>query len=175
MSQHLFCSRDLGFIFEQEPYVCGRAKEILITRVKNFFMHNIKEAFHAAEEIKPERAVVFGTADSASGGEQAVLLSESTMAPDEVSLIREKVRKAVFDRRDLTLGVIESFAVGEILKTTSGKVRRHQDKIKVQTWSPETIVMTTNLQKRIEARIEALIWPSARFRPPRTCADNARL
>jgi len=116
---------DLGFTLDNELYVHGRLKEMLIVRGRNFYPQDIEEAIaNADESIEPNGVAVFG---KAAMGEAFVVVAE---------IRRNAVHKldaaAVFSR--IENEVAASFGISPydiilttpmgIPRTTSGKLQR---------------------------------------------------
>ena len=120
---------DLGFVHDGELYVCGRKKEMLIVHGRNYYAHDIEAIVSGVAHVKPGRAVVFSVEDAGSGSEEAVVLleTEQSSASDHRALQRA-VKAAVFDRMELTVRSVVVVAPGSLVKTTSGKLSRTQNK-----------------------------------------------
>ena len=55
-----YFSGDLGFRWDEEYYVIGRRKDIIIVAGKNLYPEDVEDALHAVPGIVPGRVVVFG-------------------------------------------------------------------------------------------------------------------
>lgn len=120
-------SGDMGFIFEDELYITGRLKEMLIIRGKNYYPNDLEQA------VKEEHPILknsVGTAFSITENfmEQLVMVFE---LPDEI--IHEDVQyQDIMFKMNEIIGkrfLLQCFDIllvkeGEIPKTTSGKVSR---------------------------------------------------
>lgn len=120
---------DLGFVHEGELFVCGRKKEMLIVHGRNYYAHDIEAIVSSIAHVKPGRAVVFSVEDTGSGSEEAVVLleTEQSTSTDHRALQRA-VKAAIFDRMELTVRSVVVVAPGSLVKTTSGKLSRAQNK-----------------------------------------------
>lgn len=120
---------DLGFFNDGELFVCGRRKELLIVHGRNYYAHDIEAIVSNVEYVKPGRAVVFSVEDEKSGSEEAVVLVETEGSePAKHRDLRRAVKAAIFDRLELTVRSVIIVAPGALVKTTSGKLSRAQNK-----------------------------------------------
>ncbi len=120
-----FRTGDTGFLHQGELFVCGRLKEMLIVHGRNYYATDIEEIASLVPGVKPGRAVAFALFNPGTASEEAVLLAESERVdPAEQAALRQAVRDAVFDRLELTLKTVEILPLGQIIKTTSGKISR---------------------------------------------------
>ena len=120
---------DTGFLQDGELYVCGRIKELLIVHGRNIYAHDVEAVAAAVPGIKPGRAVVFGIHDPLTASEEAILLAETDagFAGDHAELGRA-MRNAVFDRLELAVKKVRILPPGTLVKTTSGKISRKDNK-----------------------------------------------
>jgi fatty-acyl-CoA synthase len=119
---------DLGFLHEGELYVCGRRKEMLIVHGRNHYAGDIEEVLASTPGVKPGRAVVFAVFDPTSASEEAVALVEAGAPDADPAALKRAVKKAVYDRLELTLRTVAILPAGQLIKTTSGKVSRDENR-----------------------------------------------
>ncbi len=121
---------DLGFVFEGEVFVTGRLKDLIILRGRNIYPQDLEEsAFSSHPMIRPGRAVAFAAPDppGGNGDERIVVMMELGAKKASPRLLDEVVsaaRSRVQHDHEITCDVLLVAPPGEILKTTSGKVRR---------------------------------------------------
>ncbi len=123
---------DLGFVWGGEVFVTGRLKDLIILRGRNIYPQDLEEsAFSAHPAIRPGRAVAFAAPDpgAAGGGEREriVVMMEIGAKKASSQLLDEVVlatRSRVQRDHEISCDVLLVAPPGEILKTTSGKVRR---------------------------------------------------
>ncbi len=124
-----YATGDSGFILDGELYICGRLKEILIVHGRNYYATDIENIVSAIPGVKPGRAVCFGLYDAGSASEEAVLLAESEIEdPEMLEKLRQSIRETVFNRLELTVRKIEILPLSQIVKTTSGKISREDNR-----------------------------------------------
>jgi acyl-CoA synthetase (AMP-forming)/AMP-acid ligase II len=120
---------DIGFFYEGELYICGRHKETLIVHGRNYYANDIEHSLNEVRGVKPGRAVAFALFDQMTQSEEAIALVET----DPLNLVepielRRAAKKAVYDRLELTLRSVEILAPDTLVKTTSGKLSRHENR-----------------------------------------------
>ncbi|MCC2654981.1 MAG: hypothetical protein K0Q76_89 [Panacagrimonas sp.] len=128
LSGHWYRTGDLGFIDDGELFVTGRIKDVLVVHGRNYYAHDIEAIVGAVPGIKPGRAVVFAVENPEVGSEDAICVAESTAAHDERGALQRAVKQAVFDRLGLTLRTVAPVEPGWIVKTTSGKMSRAENR-----------------------------------------------
>ncbi|MCI0680612.1 MAG: thioester reductase domain-containing protein [Gemmataceae bacterium] len=132
---------DLGFLHDGEVFVCGRLKDTIIVRGKNFYPQDIEAAVEQfCPDSRPASTVAFAVADEAgadhagadhaganhAGAESAVVLIEVRPRgplPDLDLLARE-----IHARTFLEAPVIALVRTGSLARTSSGKIARGECK-----------------------------------------------
>jgi acyl-CoA synthetase (AMP-forming)/AMP-acid ligase II/acyl carrier protein len=116
---------DLGFVHNDELFITGRLKELIIVRGINYYPQDIEQTVQSCHPaLRPGYGAVFSMA--ADGPEQIVILQElervarNSPADDIIEIIRQ----AVAEWHELQIGAILLLRPGQILKTSSGKIRR---------------------------------------------------
>jgi acyl-CoA synthetase (AMP-forming)/AMP-acid ligase II len=130
---------DRGFIHQGNLYICGRYKDLIIIRGKNYDPAPIEESLDGILGVRTGCTVAFGETDADLGTERLVVLvefpeSKSPASPENlISVIREKIL------RDHQLSVSEVVLLkpGALPRTSSGKKQRHQAK---QLWRQNALV-----------------------------------
>jgi hypothetical protein len=127
---------DLGFIAAGELFICGRSKDLIIVRGRNFFPQDLEAAAVAAGggALRPGCAAAFvsgGGGGGAGGGggldaARLVLVVEVRAGVDAAQLpaLAAAVRDAVKVDFSLQPSAVALLAPGAVRKTTSGKVAR---------------------------------------------------
>jgi acyl-CoA synthetase (AMP-forming)/AMP-acid ligase II len=134
---------DLGMLSEGELYVTGRKKDLIIVRGRNFYAHDIEHLVAGVEGLKPGRAVAFGVYRDESGTEEAVVVAEAAdYAELEDKALRRRsveVKQRIKAALDLDLYSVKLVAPGWLVKTTSGKISRSENKQKYLAPQPQAV------------------------------------
>ncbi|WP_372368614.1 condensation domain-containing protein [Candidatus Uabimicrobium sp. HlEnr_7] len=117
---------DLGFIYEDEIFVVGRCKELMIFQGRNVYPQDIEEAArYAHESIRPGGLSAFAT-DNNEQEELVVFVEirEAKIDKEQAEKIANQVKIGIQSNCQLVCHTVVIGKVGLVLKTTSGKVRR---------------------------------------------------
>lgn len=114
---------DLGFIDNNEVFIVGRLKEVIIVNGKNVFAHDVEAALSKISGLKPGRSVAFSRYVEALGSEQIVIVSEFDGVAERTTLISQ-INNSVIDEIGVPCGDIRIVEPGWLIKTTSGKISR---------------------------------------------------
>jgi natural product biosynthesis luciferase-like monooxygenase protein/amino acid adenylation domain-containing protein/non-ribosomal peptide synthase protein (TIGR01720 family) len=118
---------DLGFLRDQQLYITGRLKELIIIRGRNYYPSDIEQA---VEQTNDALRIGCGAAFSidVDGGEQLVIVYEldRTHRRKPVKEILDRIRQTVAESFELSVFEIILVDPGKIPKTSSGKVQRGQ-------------------------------------------------
>lgn len=116
---------DLGYMLNGELYVCGRIKDVIIIRGKNFHAHDLEAIASHVSGIRTGNVVAFGSTNQA--GESLVIIAESRSRGNFDSLKRE-VRNRLSEQIGITPDEIVIVPPGTLPKTSSGKLKRSETK-----------------------------------------------
>ena len=114
---------DLGFIHENELYVTGRLKNLIISEGKNYYANDIErtvEASHPA--IRPSGSAVFSIPNNEREDVIIIVESDRKLLVSEEE-IHKAIREAVSVNHGLHVTDIKLTVPGAIPRTTSGKTR----------------------------------------------------
>ncbi|MBL4890492.1 MAG: AMP-binding protein [Rhizobiaceae bacterium] len=122
---------DLGFVFEEQVYVTGRSKDLIIIRGRNYHPQDIEHLVGQITGVSPGRSVAFSVLDEKAGTEKLVvmleLLPECTQTQSEVSL---GVRRLVAQSLDTTIGDLQIVPSRSLVKSTAGKIARAENRLR---------------------------------------------
>lgn len=116
---------DLGFFFEDELFIIGRIKDLLIIYGRN---HSPDDIEATVQEISRGRCAAIAVPDR--GTEKLVVIvevkkqAESHEAADKLAAIKRDVTSAISNTHGLAVADLVLVPAGSIPITTSGKVRR---------------------------------------------------
>ncbi len=117
---------DLGFLFDGQLYIAGRAKDLIVVDGRNHYPSDIESTATAATpHLRAGHLTAFGHDDGAR--EDLVIVAEVVAdlpaEVDPVDLAR-RVRSAVAAAHEVMPAAVVLVAPGRIPRTSSGKVRR---------------------------------------------------
>ncbi|MEZ7154945.1 fatty acyl-AMP ligase [Streptomyces sp. MAD19A] len=148
---------DLGAVLDDELYVTGRIKEMLILRGRNLYPQDIE---YEVRSLHPELQNLFGAAftvpardENGLEEELLVLVHELRGRPGEEELERlsASIRRSVFTGFGAHLAGLVLVRRGAVPRTTSGKIQRLQmrDMFRAQALQP----LFAKLDRRLEQAV----------------------
>ncbi len=125
---------DLGYFANGEIYICGRLKDIIIIRGRNFYPSDIEWVVSELPGVRRGNVVAFGVTvdaeghhvEDGTGEEQLVVCAEATQS--EAQAIREQVQQVVAAQIGLSVYKVEIVPQGGLPRTSSGKPQRRKTK-----------------------------------------------
>ena len=122
-------SGDRAYRAEEEVYVTGRVKDIIIKGGRNLYPHEVEDLAARAEGIRKGGVVAFGLSDEGSGTEKLVVAAETRERDaGRRAAIAARVTELVSQGLGLPPDRVELIPAGSIPKTSSGKLRREETK-----------------------------------------------
>lgn len=119
---------DIGFIYNDDLFVCGREKDMIIVRGKNYSLADIENVLKRVEGLN-HNFVAFDYIDKESGMESLGIAVEMK---EEASDIREFIKEQILHKMANNYGFVPKIMVftspNTIPRTINGKVRRNQCK-----------------------------------------------
>ncbi|WP_415884341.1 AMP-binding protein [Neptuniibacter sp. QD34_54] len=116
---------DLGYIVDGELYITGRQKDLIILAGRNIHPSELENVVSELEGVRKGGVVAFGSQSEEFGTERLIIVAETRLkAADALNAIRSKINQASLDLLGLPADEICLVAPNQILKTSSGKVRR---------------------------------------------------
>jgi fatty-acyl-CoA synthase len=125
---------DLGFVSDDEVFVTGRIKDLLIINGANYFAHDLEAAVSQVDGVKPGRCVALGVYNPDVGSEQLVVIAERDdgAEPLDDPVRAQDINRAVWRRFGIGPGDVRLVGPGWIVKTTSGKMSRSENVVKYE-------------------------------------------
>jgi fatty-acyl-CoA synthase len=121
---------DRGFFWCNELYVLGRQDEVMIINGRNFHCHEVEQIVSAIPQIKPGRVVVFSVEDRVAGTDAAIMIAECQEPGDiGATTLKRRIRQALLSHCGLILRDVVLAPPGLIIKTTSGKISRVENRV----------------------------------------------
>ncbi|MEB4211546.1 AMP-binding protein [Mycobacterium sp. 94-17] len=111
---------DLGFVFDDELFIIGRIKDLLIVYGRN---HSPDDIEATIQTIAPGRCAAISVLDE--GTEKLVaIIEQKTRAMHKLGHVKREVTSAISNSHGLSVAEVVLVPPGSIPLTTSGKVRR---------------------------------------------------
>ncbi len=123
--RNYLCTGDLAFLHEDNLFVAGRIKDVIIIRGRNYYPQDIERTVtDASAALQLGGSAAFSI--DVNGAEELVVAQEvrraaRDVAPDELAAA---IRAAVFAEHELALHAVVLLKPATLPKTSSGKVRR---------------------------------------------------
>jgi len=119
---------DLGFLYDRQLFLTGRAKDVLILRGRNHSPHEAEDAVAAVPGVRAGCAVAVSWLPDGDTGERLLLLVEARrdVAPAEYERIATECAAAARAAAGLHPDLVEVLAPGTLPRTSSGKLRRRE-------------------------------------------------
>ena len=120
---------DLGFLWEQKVFICGRSKEVVIVNGRNYYPQDMEWEASKIDGVRKGNVIAFGARDP-SGQErdrERVVLAFEVQAPTDLARAAEisaAIRRAVQEGMGLTLDDVVALPTGTLPKTSSDKLQR---------------------------------------------------
>jgi acyl-CoA synthetase (AMP-forming)/AMP-acid ligase II/acyl carrier protein len=136
---------DLGFVHNDELYVAGRLKDLIIIRGKNHYCQDIEQTVERCHPLIREGGVAAFSVEVEDGERLAIAAetrgASTSQGRDELILT---IRAAVAREHELDLHTIALVRPGALPKTSSGKIRRSSSRAALQdgTWCAETTAVS---------------------------------
>ena len=112
---------DLGYMKDQQLFVTGRKKELIIFGGRNYYPQDIERVVHGLELVRPGSVVAFGTKN---GHDEGIVIVAAPRDPQNSESIGARVRAVVSESLNLPVLAVVLLESGRIPRTTSGKLCR---------------------------------------------------
>jgi fatty-acyl-CoA synthase len=119
---------DLGYTIDGDLFVCGRVKDLIIVRGRNYYPSDIEWAVGELPGVRRGNVVAFGA--DVGGEEHVVVCAEG--ARSDAAAIAEAVIACVSAQFGLAVHAVEVVPIGALPRTSSGKPQRRKTK---QMWA----------------------------------------
>ncbi|WP_125557297.1 non-ribosomal peptide synthetase/type I polyketide synthase [Pseudoalteromonas rubra] len=122
---------DLGFVHQNELYVTGRAKDVMIFRGKNYYPQDIELTVVEAHAAMDNNGGAAFSYLSEQGEERLVIVQQ--VKRTAVRKLNEQeifaaITSAITEQHGITPHEVVLIKPGRILKTSSGKIQRQENK-----------------------------------------------
>lgn len=117
---------DLGIVVDDQLYVTGRIKEVMIVRGRNIYPQDIEATVQQSHDaLKPAGGAVFSV--DREDGEAIVVVQEierSWLATADRDLLVSRISEAVFREHDIAVSDVVLTKPETVPKTSAGKIQR---------------------------------------------------
>lgn len=120
---------DLGFLHDDELYVAGRIKDLIIVRGRNLYPQDLEGLAEGVPGVRAGCVAAFGIAtDDESTDALAVVaeVNEATLGDPEAAVAA--IRSAITEQYQVSPSRVALIRARTLAKTSSGKVQRHAAK-----------------------------------------------
>ena len=118
-------SGDFGYFVNDEIYITGRVKDVIIRGGRNIHPYDLEQAVGNIPGIRRGCVAVFGNPDPATGTERLVVLAETRESdPQARARLMHAINVAAMDLLGMAADDIVLAPPHTVLKTSSGKIRR---------------------------------------------------
>jgi acyl-CoA synthetase (AMP-forming)/AMP-acid ligase II len=123
---------DLGYLVDGSLYATGRKSDLIIVGGRNLSPDEIEAVADGVAGLRPGRSVAFGIADASTGSERIVLACEVAAECDRATALalERELRRRMVDELEVALGEVCLVPHGWMIKTSSGKKARGQNRDK---------------------------------------------
>ena len=112
---------DLGYVANERLFVCGRLKDIIIVRGRNYYPSDIEWAIRELPGIRRGNVVAFGVGDTE---DQLVVCCEGAAA--DAASIKDAAAACIAEDFGLTVHEVVVAPVASLPRTSSGKPQRRK-------------------------------------------------
>ena len=117
---------DLGFLHDQQLYVAGRLKDIIIVRGVNRYPQDIEQTVEQAHSLI-QSGLTAAFADQSSKRERLIICAEVQKRSEatEWDDVIKAIRRSVTEQHELPPDAVVLVRFGTLPRTSSGKIQRH--------------------------------------------------
>ncbi|KAH9157046.1 hypothetical protein AeRB84_001084 [Aphanomyces euteiches] len=119
---------DLGVLYKEELFICGRLKDLVIIRGRNHYPQDLEKTVESFADIRPGCSAAFTF--SLQGQEGLGIVAEiraQTEKPNEA--LASDIRRAISLEHGVAVSALALITTHSIPKTTSGKISRRRTKL----------------------------------------------
>ena len=126
-----FKTGDYGYLADEELYITGRKKDLIIVGGKNIYPKDIENIVMEINGVHPGRVVAFGVFNETKGTEDVVVIAEiEDDFKDMRDTIASQIRAKVTKESAIALRQVLTVDKKWLIKTSSGKIARALNKNK---------------------------------------------
>jgi fatty-acyl-CoA synthase len=116
---------DLGYFADQNLYLTGRAKDLIIIRGRNVYAEDVERCAERVPGVRPGCVVAFALHDEGGGEEKVVVVAETrARGKAEREALAQEIRERIAEFCEVVVHELVMADAGTIPKTSSGKRQR---------------------------------------------------
>jgi thioester reductase-like protein len=115
---------DLGFVLNNELYVCGRIKDMIIIRGQNFYPQDVESLFE--EDPSVRKGCVSAFSIETDEGQQLIVVAGVKNRKEIIDF--ETINKRSINLLGISIDTAITVLARDVAKTSSGKIRRMENK-----------------------------------------------
>ena len=135
---------DLGYLVDGNLFVCGRIKDVIIVRGRNYYPSDIEWSVSELPGVRRGNAVAFGV--DVDGEEQLVVCCEGSAT--DASAIQEATARCVAEQFGLSVHEVVIAQLASLPRTSSGKPQRRKTR---QMYEDGTLPRARTVQLDVRA------------------------
>jgi len=112
---------DVGFLFQNELYISGRSKDVLVIRGQNHSPYDLEQAVDAIEGVRTGCAVA--VSNITDQGEELLIFVEYRQYATDLA---EKCAAIIIEKTAIRPDLVIALESGTLPRTSSGKLRRQE-------------------------------------------------
>lgn len=113
---------DLGYTVDGEVFICGRLKDMIIVRGRNFYPNDLEWVVSELPGVRRGNVVAFGV--DVDGEEQLVVAAEASQSDAEA--LKQAIAEAIVASLSLAAREVVIVPQGTLPRTSSGKPQRRR-------------------------------------------------
>ena len=139
-SDDWYLTGDLGYRAENQIFITGRKKDLIIVGGKNIYPQDLERLASEVDGVYPGRVVAFGVLNENGGTEDVVIVAETPINKSQLAHhpevakkledISSEIRKRVTSGSDISLRIVHLVHHNWLIKTSSGKIARSANREK---------------------------------------------
>jgi acyl-CoA synthetase (AMP-forming)/AMP-acid ligase II len=125
-----FRTGDLGCLVDDELFITGRCKDLIIINGKNHYPQDIEYTVEKSDEMIASNSTAAFALDSGQGEELVIVteLERNSWRQDNLESLTQKIMMAIVAEHEIKPTVIAIIKPGQLPKTSSGKIQRIKTK-----------------------------------------------
>lgn len=126
-----YYSGDYGFVYNDEYYVIGRKKDIVIVAGNNIYPEDVEDIVSSVDGVLPGRVVAFGFYVEILGTEVLAVLAETILKThDEKIKLKVRIQEEGL-KNDIAINIVYLVPPRWLIKSSAGKPSRNANKERI--------------------------------------------